>query len=504
MGKHLEESQLAELSKFVADHMGLYFPRERLSELGRGIGSAAAEFGFRDVESCIQWLLGAPLTKSQIEILASHLTIGETYFFRDNSIFELLKEQVVPEIVRRRLGKEQTLRVWSAGCATGEEPYSVAILLNEIVPGLAAWQITVLASDINPSFLKRAAAGTYSEWSFRNTPSWVKDRYFRRLQDGRYELLPQIKKRVTFSYLNLAEDTYPSLLNNTNGLDVIFCRNVLMYFLPERAQKAAHKFYHCLVEGGWLIVSPAEASHLFSQFAATRFPGAVLYRKVSNSLNSELQAPAFPSPTTVVPEISKLKPQADFDRQSNANGGAISHDNSEPETRTSEFPADLYARSREDYDQGRYPEALQKLAQLTGDGRPDGAAMILVARIYANQGKLAEALEWCEKAIVADKVNPACHYLLATIRHEQGRIDDAVVALKRSLYLDPDFVLPYFLLGNIRHQQGERRESTRHFRNALALLKSYREDEIVPDSEGMTAGRLSEIIRGTAFWEKSP
>jgi chemotaxis protein methyltransferase CheR len=500
MTKRLDERLLSALSEFVAAHMGLYFPRERLRELERGMGSAAAEFGFDDVEACVQWLLSAPLTKAQIEILASHLTIGETYFFRDHALFELLREQVVPEIVRQRLGKTQQLRIWTAGCSTGEEPYSLAILLSEIVPGLATWHITMLASDINPAFLRRASAGIYTEWSFRSTPPWVKERYFRKMQDGRYELLPQIRDRVTFSYLNLAEDGYPSLLNNTNAMDLIFCRNVLMYFVPARAQKAARNFYHCLVEGGWLIVSPAEASYLFSDFAPVRFPSAVLYRKVSSS---KFQVSSFPSSATAEPEVPRFKPQPDFAQEVSGFGPVISNENSKPETLNSEPSEDLYEQARQDYERGRYAEAAQKLARFSVDGRNDCKVMVLLTRVYANQGRLAEAVEWCEKAIVADKVNPAAHYLLATIQQEQGRIQDAAASLKRALYLDQNFVLPHFLLGNISQQQGRRQESERHFRNALALLKSYRQDEIVPDSEGLTAGRLSEIIRCTAFWEKS-
>jgi chemotaxis protein methyltransferase CheR len=152
-----------------------------------------------------------------------------------------------------------------------------------------------------------------------------------------------------------------------------------------------------------------------------------------------------------------------------------------------------------DYEQGRYAEAVQKLDDLAVEACGDSKAIILLARACANQGELTEALDWCEKAITADKLNPACHYLLATILKEQGRDEDAVAPLRRALYLDPNFVLSHLLLGSISSRQGRVEESERHFRNALVLLQGYGEDEIVPDSEGMTAGRLSEIIRCTAF-----
>ena len=280
MAHIISENLLFHLSEFVAAQIVLHFPRERWHDLERGIRSAAPELGFKDVESCIRWLISSPLTRNQIEILASHLTVGETYFFRDKRSFEILEEHILPELIRSRRGTEQRLRIWSAGSATGEEPYSIAILLNKIIPDLKDWNVTILATDINPHFLQRASEGTYSEWSFRDTPRWLKERYFKKTEASRFEIRTPVKQMVTFSYLNLAEDTYPSFLNNTNAMDIIFCRNVLMYLAPERARRVIRNLYRSLVDGGWLIVSPSETSHvLFSQFVTVNFPSVILYKK---------------------------------------------------------------------------------------------------------------------------------------------------------------------------------------------------------------------------------
>src|SRR5712692_5314204 len=136
---NVPEILLSHLTDFVAAQMGLNFPRERWRDLERGIVSAAGDFGFADAGSCAQWLLSSPLTRGQIEILASHLTVGETYFFRERKSFAVLEDHILPELIRSRRGNEQRLRVWSAGCCTGEEPYSVAILLNRMIPDLKDW-----------------------------------------------------------------------------------------------------------------------------------------------------------------------------------------------------------------------------------------------------------------------------------------------------------------------------------------------------------------------------
>src|SRR5690606_353563 len=126
----------------------------------------------------------------RIEILARHLTIGETYFFRDQRHLEVLEEYVFPKLLRSCLADQRPLRIWSAGCCTGEEPYSIAMLLDRIIPQGGQWNATILASDINRSFLQKAAEGVYGEWSFRDTPAWARKQYFKRRKDGRFELLP--------------------------------------------------------------------------------------------------------------------------------------------------------------------------------------------------------------------------------------------------------------------------------------------------------------------------
>jgi chemotaxis protein methyltransferase CheR len=220
------------------------------------------------------------LTQQQVATLASHLTTGETYFFREPSVFTMLEEEILPALMRARQQHARRLRFWSAGCATGEEPYSIAISINKVVPEMQNWHLTLLATDINPRFRQTASEGVYRQWSFRDTPPWITARYFSRQPGDRLAILPAIQNMVTFAYLNLVDDVYPSLLTNTTAMDVIFCRNVLMYLAPEQATKVVHRLYHALADGGWLIVSPSEASQaLFASFQTVNIPGAILYQK---------------------------------------------------------------------------------------------------------------------------------------------------------------------------------------------------------------------------------
>jgi len=463
----LPDSLLSRLSDFLQLQMGLHFPRERWRDLARGIAAASRESGYPEAEAYIHWLLSAPLTRNQIEGLASHLTVGETYFFREKRSFEVLEQHILPELLHAREHTERRLRIWSAGCCTGEEAYSIAMLLDRLIPHSKEWNVTILATDINPAFLRKAAEGDYGEWSFRDTPAWVRERYFKRGKNARFEIQPPIRKRVAFSYLNLADDVYPSLTNNTNAMDVIFCRNVLMYFSAARAQKVIENLHRSLVDGGWLIVSPVETSNsLFSRFTAVRFPGAVFYRK--QEVGARGVETGYPSaalglwPATLPPDPSALAADATLS--------------------TPLHEASLLDRP------AVKPDEVPPFEVNAGE------ASSRTARACANQGKLAEAAEWCEKAIAADKLNPAPQYLLATIRQELGQSDAAMQSLMRALYLDPDFVLAHFALGNLCLSQGLRRKAERHFDNALALLHTHPHDAPLPESEGLTAGRLTEII----------
>jgi chemotaxis protein methyltransferase CheR len=467
----MTEQVLHRISDVVAAQMGLHFPPERWRDLERGIASAAREFGLADPDALAQCLLTSPLTRNRVEVLASHLTVGETYFFRDKRTFAVLEENILTELIRLREGTERRLRIWSAGCATGEEPYSIAILLHKLIPDWERWNITLLATDINPHFLRKASAGEYGEWSFRDTSNWLRERYFEKTPGGRFRIAPPIRKRVSFSYLNLAEDPYPSLSNDTNAMDVIFCRNVLMYFTPQRQKRVVDNFYRSLTEQGWLIVSPSEASHvLFSSFATVHFPSAILYRKASDNAigTSGLSANGFEDATLRLPPATFLP--------------------DEPE-RISVVP--------------EFHELLPSVAEerMERENPDDSNAMNRMARWFANQGQLTEALEWCEKALAADKLNAGCHHLRAMILQEQGATEQAIASLHRTLYLDPEFVMAHYSLGTLALRQGKAREAGKHFDHALSLLRRYRPEDIVPESDGMTAGRLLEVIQATVYGE---
>ncbi len=467
---------LLQISQFVNSQMGLHFPQKRWPDLARGLAHAAGDFGFDDVETCIHWLLSAPLTQTQIETLADHLTIGETYFFREKNALEVLQNHILPALINARgQASLPQLRIWSAGCCTGEEPYSIAILLDKFFPALANWQVTILASDINPRFLQQAKEGRYRDWSFRATPAWVKEQYFIRRGKGEYQISERIKKRVTFFPLNLMEDTYPLFLNDTANLDVILCRNVLIYFDERGIDSVVKRFHRALTEGGWLIVGSTEFStRYYSQFAPVQHAGFTIYQKATQPGN----VAGWPAKETA-PVPPRLAPP--------------------PPVVTEK----LYGQALKLFQQGRYAETVNALKPNLAAGGQSGKtalpfqseAFLLLVKAYANQGLLAEARHWAEKTIAVDKLNPGHYYLLGTILQEQGQFDEASRAFKRVLFLEPNFTLAMVALGNMARQQGKNREASRYFNNSLLVLKNLAPDSVLFGSENTTAAEVMDNLR---------
>lgn len=456
------------VSDFIAGAMGLHFPGERLQDLQRGVAGAAAELGFGDAAACADWMLTASPSPADLHVLAGHLTIGETYFWRDEKLFDRLATTVVPALLRARGHGERRLRLWSAGCCTGEEAYSLAILLHQLIPDLPRWRVSILATDINERFLRKAAAGVYGEWSFRSAPAGFRERWFRRTTDGQYLLAPEVRRLVTFAPSNLVEDAFPALATDTNAMDLILCRNVLMYFTPAQARNVAGKLHRALVGDGWLAVSPSEASReLFPQFAIRNFPGVILFNK--DITDSGRLAHATPEPW--MPPRSPVAPAPPVVALPTAEPAIV-----EPAIDTAaSTPAVAPAAAPPD---GQAPS--EPLAQ---------------ARALANEGRLTEALAACDRCIATDKLDAAGHYLRALVLLELGDPDAATGSLQRTLYLEPNLVAAHFTLGNLARSRGRTAQSNRHFRDALLLLARHQPDDAVAESDGLTAGRFGEIIR---------
>ncbi|MBN2414459.1 tetratricopeptide repeat protein [bacterium] len=506
MSGRISSGTLDYLSEFLSTNMGLFFSPERRLDLLRGIRDAADAFGFKEASAFIRWIMSAPLNRRQIEVLARYLTVGETYFYREKRVLEALEKYIFPVLVNECKKTGRPLKIWSAGCCTGEEPYTMAMMLDQLTMGMNGLNVTIIGTDINPQFLQKAERGIYTEWSFRGTPAYIKERYFKDLGKGEYQIVPHIRNVVEFGYLNLAVDTFPGSMSGEQPVDIILCRNVLMYFKPEKLRDIVEKFYHSLDEEGWLIVGPSESSHVnFGRYHSVEFPGAILYKKTDQNIpagavckvRAKRKAITRPAPRDIRDILQESKPAPPPVRRA--------PETAQPVPAVEEVQPRFEPVQSEDiqvmdraigfYQNADYPSVTNLIkAHVSGEDRSSAELMLLAARSYANMGQVTTALEWVEKAISDDKLNPDSHHLRAALLQEQNRLDEAAESLRRVLYLDPDYMMAHFMLGNLYRQRGYWEESEKHFNNTLLLLKDKNPDSILPDTDGMTAGGLFDCI----------
>jgi chemotaxis protein methyltransferase CheR len=287
-------------------------------------------------------------------------------------------------------------------------------------------------------------------------------------------------------------------------MDVIFCRNVLMYFNDQNRNRVINNLAESLVKNGWLITGPSETGFVnVPALTSVRFPNAVYHRKGEPR---QLDAPENPrllkrNKTVDAFKTPKTQPETLKDRLKKKGQARRSTDTG-AFVRSKKPHYDVYQDALSDYNTGDYKKSVEKLTSILPEGRNDtgsflmrAESMILMARSYANLGELVPAKTWCEKALDFEKLNPELYYLLSTIHQSADDIAAAIKSLKQAIYLDPEFIMAHFMMGMLMQQQNMPIESAKSMNSALSLLRLKNPDDEVPFSESMTASRLIETIK---------
>jgi chemotaxis protein methyltransferase CheR len=442
-----EESDLGWIATTLTRRTGLTFPPSRLGLLERAVQRWLAtsdddtpeRIGRRVLPSDAAW-----------QRLVSLVTVGETYFFRHEEQFEALRQQILPEIVRERLRSGvRRLRIWSAGCATGEEAYTLAMLLLEALPEPRRWDLRVLGTDIDMEALDKARAANYGHWAFRVDGEY-RNRWLRTAAGGRQEVKADVRPLVSFVPHNLvaATDWPPAALGGP--ADLILCRNVTMYMDPATTRQVFEDFRRALAPGGWLMLSPAEPApdgdfvrrsvggFVFSQQPDPHGGGTPVLAAVRPS---SAESPISRRPTS--PRLSAAGPIAKASSGSTANVGL----------RT----ADALALA----DRGRLDEADAIAQDIVRNGQPDASA----------------------------------YWILAAVAEARGELEAACHALGRVLYLAPNDPLALFRLGLLEWRRGRLAPARVRMRATLAVLEQRRDTDLVDGNHGITAGAIRGVAR---------
>ena len=455
--KPFDHSVLLQFNELISSHIGLNI-REKDSELlCKTLVARIKSSKFGGPEEYFSFLQSDTQTsKQEWNELIILLTTGESYFFRDKGHFYLLQHIILPELIKAK-GDHHTLRIWSAGCSSGEEPYSVAILLDRFFPDLRGWEVFILGTDINEDSLGKARRGIYTDWSFRKMDEDVQRQYFSRNKDV-WRIDGRIKRMVTFRQGNLIADDFSSRNAEISNMDIILCRNVFIYFKSEAVSGVINQCIPILNEGGYLITGHGELyGNDFSCLQTMLFPEAVIYKK-----HSEYKREAS--------EFKKKTRDAGIEKK------VIAH------------PAVSVPKVKKPS-----PEAVGK-GKVVMDGRSDDFDRVLSgARIYANAGDYEKAENACRMAIRGNAPSAEPYFLLAHIAEARGDDEEAKSCLKKVIYLDPACIAAYLEISGLYEKENDLPRAKKMRSTAIELLQSLPSQANVQPYDS-TAGELLKYV----------
>lgn len=466
-------SRLAPVLDMVTERTGLVFHPSRLETVEARIVTVMERAGVDDPVAFAEILAADSLA---LDDLVAGLTIGETYFFREPAVFDLLRSELLPRVMRKR-GRDHVLRVWSAGCASGEEAYSLAILLAEEGWGEGT---LVLGTDISRESLVKAREASYGAWSFRGIGESFVPRYFSAA--GReFALAKPIRERARFEYHNLALDTYPSLTSGIFGMDLILCRNVLIYFGQSAIRLVARRLYESLNEGGVLVTASADPPlQGMAPFKVLRSEAGIVYTKGRAGLARQHEVVKQAGMTTAWPVTDVEVPRKSWRKPA-------SESSIRPESRTVPLLKPGIGSVQQDLGKGNYLGVLEMVR-----GRTDVEGTVLRVRALANVAGAAAAAEEAGRGMVQHPLSVEIAFLQAVLLAGAGRYAEAVITARSVLYLDRSQPAAHFVLGASLWNCGDLDGARREFRNARDLAATLPAGEIVPFTEGEAAGRLAQ------------
>lgn len=471
----------------VVRRLGLWFDDTRLDFLDEVLNNAVPSA--RDRSEFLDRLEAGTSPRAEVRALADALTIGETYFFRNVEQFDALREVALPAIARAR-ETVRRVRVISAGCSSGEEPYSLAIAVREYFGAKdPPWTMEVRGVDINASSLARAKEGRYTKWSLRAMSDTPATQWFRPSGTG-FELDDGIRSMVDFVERNLLDDD--PILWQPQSYDVVFCRNVLMYFAPEQSRRILTRLVGSLAPGGWLFLGHAESLRgLGTALELRNTHGTFYYRRSTDAAqpvggvwmregntvagstdatHAHREAPWFDQ---IDAAASRVRSLIDTERPFHANA---STDVDLPRFVAPDLgpalptPDDALAEATALLQRERYIDALAVLDGLPSATSGDAKVRLLRAVLLTHGGRLAEAELTCRSLLDTGGNGAEAHFLLALCAERRGDPSNAGDHDRIAIHLDAGFAMPRLHLGLMARRRGDLDAARRELGQALSLL----------------------------------
>jgi chemotaxis protein methyltransferase CheR len=492
--------------KLLIETCGLYFEEGRNQSLHLALWQRLQHRGYDSYREYYNLLKFHPEGRQELRELLDLITIGETYFFRNKAQFNVLMKSVLPEIIQRKVSSQKkSIRVWSAGCSRGDEPYSIAIAMMEVIPSYHEWDISILGTDINRNGLAYAKEAHYEEKDIRYLPKEYLEKYFK-IQGSTYTLLPDVRRWVQYEYHNLVQDSF--FHEKMQNIDLVFCRNVTIYFDFPTTRRVIENFYNCLTEEGYLFIGHTETLwQITNKFERIEFPQTFIYRKGASLVREDARKPFMAVPEVNLEDLTHLmalkRPSGSILSESLPSEGRVGGLTSVQElvTEKSLFPKEQKSDQREKTKRLEPIETpLDQISfsspnHLVAQDREQILTSLTDATTLANEAKYKEAADILTKVIEEDNLSVEAYYLLGVLSYKSGNLKKAESQFRKVIYADPDSVLAYFNLGNIYLYQRKYSGAAREFRNAIRLLEKRPKNEQIRFCEDFTVEFLLNACR---------
>lgn len=470
----LSESDFERFRALISGASGIYFDRGKRDLLRLGLSERAETVGARDLADYYEFLTSDKERENELRALLSQLSVQETHFFRNLPQFDALRKYVIPEIARRKASGQRMLRFWSAGCSTGQEPYSIAMSVFDVLPDARSWDIQVLATDLNDEALEVAAQGWYPEKKISGLDRDHLKRYFEE-KDGGYQAKKLLRDVITFSRHNMVVDNLP--IQKFGTCDVIFCRNVIIYFTHQTAKHVIELFFDILNPGGYLFLGHSETLWKMSaKYSLVEMGDAFIYKK---SLPRAIDGRRFIADRRLrdmplPPGVKRDRRQSNRDRR-----GELTS-------------KDLLIRSgqREPISPADKSDAAE--AQVAGNGTDDTLAK---ARNMIDLGEHSKAVEMLSDAVNGISIDSESYYILGLAYEKLDQSDDAIESFRKALYCDDSHSLAYFHLANVLERLGELGNAVKEYRNAAKCLSHDPAERWEHDLEAFDINSLVDLCQ---------
>ena len=489
----LSKTDFDKFRQCIENHTGIYIDDNKQDSFKISIDTRMDVLGIKGYDAYYSFIITNTIGKKEFDELLNLILIKETFFFRDDKQLQVLVKNILPELIKRK--KKREIKIWSAGCATGEEPYSIAMAIMEShLPNNI--NVSMYATDISEGILKMAKEGIYNKNSMRAIDSALLNKYFTQ-KDGWYYLNDRVKQLVHFDSVNLMDPYFPI---EGNSFDIIFCKNVIIYFRLDTVKTVIRRFYNALADRGYLFLGHSESLWQISgDFELEEVSGVFLYRKDGKNKIVSVKKWSQQKGKSVnimdftyqrIPPLLREEVSQQITHTTQAVSGKV-------------VPQEIDLKRKKNLSEwikkgvqlsdGNYEAVLADIEEVLQREPKNMDAHLLAGKIYANMGLYDKSLKKCVDAIEINDLSADAYLLIGSIYYKIGEKEKAISSFKKAIYLDNNSMLSHYYLGNLYKDTNLIVQAIKEYKNVIHIFETTSENEERLAGEVFTVKQLKEI-----------